>query len=146
MERAGSSWAEILIGLFLAGAAGSAVCTQLLIKPSQAKSDTFILFPLYSGRGSKKVLKCLEIGSSQSKDRLFGLNGQILMLPGSNTGIWAQRFAEICLRPVPMRKILGVNFKDIVFQNKGGSNMNYEVIYALESEDKLVGYCCAMGK
>lgn len=71
MEGAGSSWAEILIGPFLAGAAGSVVCTQLLIKPSQAKSDTFILFPLYSV-GKKTGLKCLEIGSLQSKDRLFG--------------------------------------------------------------------------
>lgn len=124
MEHAGSSWAEILIGPFLAGAAGSAVCTQLLIKKSQAKSDTFIRFPLYSG-GIKKVLKCLEIGSLENKDRLFGLNGHILMLPGSNTGIWTQKFVEISFRQVPMGKILGVNFKDIVLQNKGGSSMNY---------------------
>lgn len=146
MEGAGSSWAEILIGPFLAGAAGSAVCTQLLIKPSQAKSDTFILFPLYSGRGSKKVLKSLEIASVQSNDRLLGLNSQILMLPGSNTGIWAQRFVEISFCPVPMGKIPGVNFKDIVLQNKGGSSLNYGVIYALECEDKLVGFGCALGK
>lgn len=71
------------------------------------------------------MLKCLEIGSLENKDRLFGLNGHILMLPGSNTGIWTQKFVEISFRPVPMGKILGVNFKDIVLQNKGGSSMNY---------------------
>lgn len=89
------------------------------------------------------MLKCLEIGLLQSQDRLFGLNSHILMPPGSNAGIGTQKFVEICFRPEPMGKILGLNFKDIVLPNKGGSSMNYGVIYALEPEDKLVGFCCA---